>query len=621
MWWDDDPHEEQEADHRLPTREMFVRVWPFLRPHRWTFLAALLLTLVGVSLVLAQPVIFRLIVDHDFPEKDLQSLLRHASIYLGLMIGGSAISALATVLMGRAGVLVINRIKRVLFGHFMGLGLGWLEKHPVGSLVSRVESDSQRLVHLCSTMAMRILSPLVMVLGALVVIGTTDRRLLLIAVIMLPLMVTGTVFMFSRMRSRFREERKLYAKLSGQVAEVVPAARLLQALGRLRWAEARVALANRIYKSFTTRLMFLEYAFWSGIGLIEIAMTAIALWLGAGWIADGSMTPGTLVMFAQYASMIYWPLMQLSEQLAEIQRAGGAADRIFSSLDTQPTVSAPETLTPVPQQPRSIEFQNVHFEYEEGKPVLQDVSFRLDHGRTVALVGPTGSGKSTIINLVTRLRDVTQGRILLDGIDVRDFDPVDYRRRFGLVLQDLYLFPAPVLDNLRAFRDEIDEDAVREAARTAGILEVLEARPGGLQAVLAERGGDLSYGQRQLLAFARALAVDPPLLILDEATSSVDPGTERRIQKALEALTRDRTTLLVAHRLSTIRHADRILVLQEGRIVEEGAHAELLALDGVYAELVRLQENENGTEADSSGHRNGGSAENLPQGETHERID
>jgi ATP-binding cassette subfamily B protein len=259
-------------------------------------------------------------------------------------------------------------------------------------------------------------------------------------------------------------------------------------------------------------------------------------------------------------------------------------------LDAAPTVPSPLVPKPLPATAGRLEFQAVSFAYETGKPVLTDFNLVVEPGETVALVGPTGGGKSTILNLVTRLRDVTEGRILLEGVDIREFDPLEYRRLFGLVLQDLYLFPASVEENLRAFRPEVSTERVQEAARVAGIEEEILRRPQGFATVLAERGADLSYGQRQLLALARALAVNPPVLVLDEATSSVDPRTERSIQRTLELLTKGRTTLVVAHRLSTVRHADRILVIREGRVVEQGRHEELLAKDGVYAELLRTQQ-------------------------------
>jgi ABC-type multidrug transport system fused ATPase/permease subunit len=287
--------------------------------------------------------------------------------------------------------------------------------------------------------------------------------------------------------------------------------------------------------------------------------------------------------------MVYWPIIALSEQLAEIQRAGGAADRIFEALDYAPAVGAPADPAPVPANPGGIRFEGVSFAYEPGKPVLEDVSFGLEAGETVALVGPTGGGKSTIVGLVCRFMDPDAGRITLDGRDLRDFDPRALRRVFGLVLQDLYLFPASVEDNLRAFREDVPREKVIAAAQTAGLHDVLSHRPGGYAGRMESRGTDLSYGQRQLMAFARALAVDPPILLLDEATSSVDPGTELRIQETLERLMKERTALVVAHRLSTVRRADRILVVDGGRITESGSHDELVAAGGTYARLAALQ--------------------------------
>jgi len=335
MWWDNDiGTEEQESSTTLPTMQMLQRIHPYVRPHLPVFALAFGLALLGVAMILMQPVIFRKIIDVDFPSGDLRLLMRSSLAYFGLLTGGALATGTATVVLGRSGVEVVNRIKRELFSHIMGLGLPWIEKHPVGTLVARIESDSQRLVNLTSTMAMRILSALVMIGGAMLVIAGTDLRLFAGAGVFLPLMVVGTLILFRQMRSRFRKERKYYAEVSGQVAELVPAGRLIQALGRRSWAEARLAAKNLFYKRFTVRLMFLEYGFWNGLGLIEILMTCAALWLGTYWIEAGSMTTGTLVMFAQYASMIYWPVIELSEQLGEIQRAGGAADRICGLFAT-----------------------------------------------------------------------------------------------------------------------------------------------------------------------------------------------------------------------------------------------------------------------------------------------
>lgn len=587
MWWDRDGSDLDEAG-RLPTWEMFRRLHPYVRPHLAAFLTAFALGLVAVALHLGQPLVLRHIIDVDVPGGDRGGLFRSALVYLALMVGMGLATVVSSILLGKAGVMAVNAIKRSLFAHFFRLGVLWLEKLPVGTLVSRIESDSQRLVALTSTMMMQILHATGTLIGALVVLAKLDLRLFGVAAVVIPLMLAGTFGIFRLMRPRFRKERSLYAKLVGLLAETIPAARFLQAVGRTEWARGRVAAENRRYNRFSVKLYFLEYGLFHGLAFLEVVMTVIALWLGAQWVQQGTVTVGTLVAFAQLIAQIYWPIIALSEQLAEIQRAGGAADRIFQILDTAPAVAAPPDPLPVPERPALIRFEQVGFAYEAGRPVLAGVSFSVAAGETVALVGPTGGGKSTLVSLLCRFMDPTEGRIALDGNDLRDFDPRALRRRFGLVLQDLYLFPASVADNLRAFRDEVSEEAVVAAARTAGLDEVIARRPQGYAAPLESRGRDLSYGQRQLMAFARALAVDPPILLLDEATSSVDPGTERRIQETLERLTAGRTTLVVAHRLSTVRRADRILYI-DGGIVESGSHDELMALGGRYAELVTLQ--------------------------------
>ena len=588
MWWGHDSSHEVEEQDRLPTWEMFRRIHPYVRPHLAAFLAAFVLGLGGVALHLGQPLVLRHIIDVDVPAGELGGLFRSALLYLGLMVGMGIATLSSTVLLGKAGVMAVNAIKRTLFGHFFRLGVLWLEKLPVGTLVSRIESDSQRLVSLTSTMMMQILHAAGTLVGALFLLAKLDTRLFAVAGLVIPIMLVGTFLLFRIMRPRFRKERALYAKLTGLIAETIPAARFLQAVGRTGWAKRRIDEENRRYNRFSVKLYFMEYGLFHSLGFLEVLMTVTALWLGGRWIGEGSITVGTLVAFAQLIAQIYWPIIALSEQLAEIQKAGGAADRIFEVLDTKPDVQSPAEPVDVPERPGSIRFDAVDFSYVPGEPVLENVSFSMDAGQTVALVGPTGGGKSTMVSLICRFMDPTAGRITMDGNDLRDFDPRVLRRRLGLVLQDLYLFPASVEDNLRAFRDEVTDERVREAARIAGLHEVIARRPGGYESSLESRGRDLSYGQRQLMAFARALAVDPPILVLDEATSSVDPGTERRIQATLEKLTEGRTTLVVAHRLSTVRRADKILVI-DGGIVESGSHEELMELNGRYAELVALQ--------------------------------
>jgi ATP-binding cassette, subfamily B, multidrug efflux pump len=421
------------------------------------------------------------------------------------------------------------------------------------------------------------------------ILAFIDIRLFAIVFAVIPVLFAGTWLMFRWMRPYFREERAKYSEVSAVVAEFVKSVRILQLYNRSSWAENRLKKQNDRYVQFTSRIGFMEYAIFRGLAFMEIVVTVVALWLGANWIKEGTLTVGSIVLFAQYIAQIYWPIIMLTDQLAEIQRAGGAADRIFTALDQEPQIAPCENPIPVPKTISQIEFRNVSFAYTPGKPVLKNASFILKGGETLALVGPTGGGKSTIVNLICRFYDPDDGEILVNGINLKKLDLEAWRKRFGLVLQDLCLFPASLRDNLRLFRDHISDRQIELALQTTGIQRLIQNGNGSLDRVIAEQGADLSQGERQLLAFSRALTLDPELLILDEATSSVDPGTEAAIQRALQKLLEGRTNIIVAHRLSTIRNAQQIAVIGNGEILEIGQHSDLMKANGRYAILVHTQ--------------------------------
>jgi ATP-binding cassette, subfamily B, multidrug efflux pump len=590
MWWNDFEDDfSDEQSKGLSVKAIFQRVWPFIRPYRRTFYFSFFLGLMGVGLVLYQPVLLKRIFDVDIPSGEYRGILLTGSIFLATMLGSAIINFFSGWMLQKAGVHVVNDIKVKLFDHFLSLGLSFLERYPVGKLVSRIESDTQRLVALSSTMILRVVMSIGMLLGAVLILAFIDIRLFAIVFAVIPVLFAGTWLMFRWMRPYFREERAKYSEVSAVVAEFVKSVRILQLYNRSSWAENRLKKQNDRYVQFTSRIGFMEYAIFRGLAFMEIVVTVVALWLGANWIKEGTLTVGSIVLFAQYIAQIYWPIIMLTDQLAEIQRAGGAADRIFTALDQEPQIAPCENPIPVPKTISQIEFRNVSFAYTPGKPVLKNASFILKGGETLALVGPTGGGKSTIVNLICRFYDPDDGEILVNGINLKKLDLEAWRKRFGLVLQDLCLFPASLRDNLRLFRDHISDRQIELAMQTTGIQRLIQNGNGSLDRVIAEQGADLSQGERQLLAFSRALTLDPELLILDEATSSVDPGTEAAIQRALQKLLEGRTNIIVAHRLSTIRNAQQIAVIGNGEILEIGQHSDLMKANGRYAILVHTQ--------------------------------
>ncbi len=586
MWWNDDFSLDDDNAKAYSFKEMVRGVYPFIKPYNKTFFFALVWAFVGVILVLFQPIILKHIIDSDIPSQNFAALAWSAGLYLLTMILSAIVGFYSNWMAQKAGIFAVNDLKVSLFSHALKLGLPFAESTSTGQLVSRIESDPQRIIAVTSTMAQRLLMSFGMIIGAFVILASVDMRFLLITLSIFPLVIFIAWFSFRYFRPYFRKDRANFSKMLGVLSEFVRSASILQVFDRTNWAIGRVRKSTEEFNSFSIKMNFINYGIFQGLGFMEVGATVIVLMLGVRWVNDGSLTIGALVLFAQYIAQIYWPIFMFTEQISQLQSAGGAADRIFSTLEDTPYIETQAKPVDLPLEIESIVFENVSFGYSDDEMIIKDMSFEIKGGDQVAFVGPTGGGKSTIINLICRFRDPQTGRILLNGSDIREFDVTDYRRRFGLVLQDLFLFPAPIEENLRAFRSEVTREDLEAAANLTDIHESILARPEGYQTILKESGEGFSYGQRQLIAFARALAVKPQVLVLDEATSSVDPGTELRIQATMKKLTEGRTSFIVAHRLSTIRRATSIIFVRNGEITESGNHDELIRQRGAYFDLL-----------------------------------
>ncbi len=586
MWWDEDFSLDDDHTKTYSFKEMVQGVYPYIKPYNRTFFFALVWAFIGVILVLIQPIILKNIIDNDIPGKDFQGLLWSASFYLLTMILSAIFGFYSNWMAQKAGIFAVNDLKVSLFSHTLKLGLPFAESTSTGQLVSRIESDPQRIIAVTSTMAQRLLMSLGMIIGAFVILASVDLRFLVITLAIFPLVIFIAWFSFRYFRPYFRKDRANFSKMIGVVSEFIRSASILQVFDRTDWALGRVRKSTEDFNKFSIKMNWINYGIFQGLGFMEVGATVIVLLLGVKWVNEGTLTVGALVLFAQYIAQIYWPIFMFTEQISQLQSAGGAADRIFSTMEAEPYITSKDQVATLPDTIESIQFENVSFGYSDDKMIISNMSFEINGTDQVAFVGPTGGGKSTIINLLCRFRDPQTGRILLNGIDIRDFDVADYRRRFGLVLQDLFLFPAPIEENLRAFREDVSREALEDAAHLTDIHTSILAREAGYETVLKESGEGFSYGQRQLIAFARALAVKPQILVLDEATSSVDPGTELRIQATMKKLTEGRTSFIVAHRLSTIRRATTIMFVQDGVIRESGSHDELMSQCGAYFDLL-----------------------------------
>ncbi|HSM51853.1 MAG TPA: ABC transporter ATP-binding protein, partial [Thermoanaerobaculia bacterium] len=476
-----------------------------------------------------------------------------------------------------------------IFGHLQRLEVAYFDRTPVGRLVTRATTDVDALNELFSSGIVTLFGDVLQLAGSVAVLFWLDWRLALAAFAVLPLLFLLTLWFKLKARASFREVRVRVARINAFLQEHVAGMAVVQLFGREARAAADFSRHNRDHRDAHVRGIFYYAVYYPGIELLTAMGLGLVLWVGGGQAVRGALSVGALVAFLQYAQRFYQPLADLSEKYNVLQAAMASSERIFALLDTPPAVAQPPRPHAPEQVAGAIEFDGVEFGYLPGEPVLRDLSFRVAPGEMVAIVGHTGAGKSTLASLLSRFYDVDRGAVRLDGVDVREWDLARLRRSVGVILQDVFLFAGSVAGNLRLGEEGIDDDRLRRAAAEAQALGFIERLPGGLSAPVRERGAGLSVGQKQLLAFARALAFDPRVLVLDEATASVDSETERLLQVALDRLLVGRTSLVIAHRLSKVQRADRILVLHKGELREEGTHAELVARRGIYFRLYQLQ--------------------------------
>ena len=582
------------ASDELPERgydpALLGRLLRYLRPYGWPVAGAIVLLLLSAGLALVGPELTRRAIDVAIPARDRGLLATLAGLYLGALVlefFADYGQALITTLIGQR---VMYDLRLAVFGRLQRLSIAYYDTHPVGRLMTRVTSDIETLNELFSAGLVTVFGDLFTLVAIMALMLATDWRLALVAFAVIPLVwLTATVFR-RQVREAFRDIRTRLARLNSFLQEHLSGMRLVQLFRREDAAAAQFDALNRDHLSAHLRSITIYAVFFPVIEVLTAVALALLLYYGGLRAISGTLTVGVLAAFIQLTRRFFQPLQDLSEKVNLFQSAMASSERVFQLLDEPVDVREPATPVRLPAPIRGeVRFEGVWFRYSEDGPwVLQDVTFTAAPGRTVALVGHTGAGKTTIISLLLRFYDPVRGRITIDGVDIRSIPTSTLRGLIGFVQQDLFLFAGDILHNLVLDASITAEDAARAATRV-GAARFIERLPDRYHHRLGERGRSLSVGERQLLSFARALARDPKILMLDEATSSVDAEAEAQIQAALAELMAGRTSIVVAHRLSTILHADEILVLHHGEVRERGTHQALLAQRGLYERLYQLQ--------------------------------
>jgi len=582
---------EDELDDKPYDVRLMRRLLSYLRPYRARVAVAVVLLFAAAALELVGPYLVKVALDSAVPTRDLGLLGTLVGIYVGALVLAFLAEYAQTLLTTWLGQRIMYDLRMEVFAHLQRLSLRYFDRNPVGRLMTRVTNDVEALNEAFSSGIVTVFGDVFTLVFILAAMLRLDWRLALVTFAVLPFVAAAAFLFRGLIRRAYRDIRVRLARINAFLQEHVSGVRVVKLFGREPRVNERFAEINRDHLEANLRSITYYALFFPVIEVLTAVALAVILWYGGGQTLQGEVTVGVVAAFLQYTRRFFRPIQDLSEKYNLLQGAMAASERIFELLDTEPEVRDPDQPLRLPTPGRGeIEFRDVWFRYgPDDEWVLRGVSFRAAPGERVAIVGATGAGKSTIINLLMRFYEPQRGQVLMDGVPIDRVRVDELRARISLVLQDVFLFSEDVRRNIRLGEERITDEQVRAAARRVGAERFIERLPGGYGQALGERGTSLSVGERQLVSFARALAFEPLVLVLDEATSSVDSELEAQIDEALVELMRGRTSLVIAHRLSTVQGADQILVLHHGEVRERGTHAELLRRGGLYARLYELQ--------------------------------
>jgi ATP-binding cassette, subfamily B, multidrug efflux pump len=580
---------EEEAIGKTYDLQVARRLMRYLKPYGRLLVPALILTLLLNLLGILQPKFTQYAIDWYILPRRTQGIALFALIYLGAQFGRFVFSYFQVVLLNTIGQYVMFDLRRELYDKLQHQEVAYFDRNPVGRIMSRLTADVDALNELFTSGVTDLLGDLVMIAGIIAVMIWMDVRLTLVTLLTVPMLFAATTWFRKGARRGYDMVRTRLARIYAFLQEHFSGAQTVQIFNAEAKSLLRFADINDQHRKANIDTIFYYAVFFPLVDFIGAVGIALIIWYGGYRVMGHALSLGALVAFIQYSGFLFQPIRDISDKYNVLQSAVVASHRIFQALDLPIAITTPTRPLKTGRAEGRIEFENVWFAYKEADWVLKDVSFTVTPGQSVALVGHTGSGKTTITNLLMRFYDVQKGRILLDGVDVRDWELQSLRENFAVVLQDIFLFTGTVESNIRLGREDISDERIRWAATEVCANNFIQRLPHEYKSEVRERGAGLSVGQKQLISFARALAFDPALLILDEATSSIDTETEQFIQLAIDRVMRNRTSLVVAHRLSTIQRADKIIVLHHGEIREQGTHQDLLGLQGLYWKLYKLQ--------------------------------